>query len=311
MDFADLGRRRPMNDDIRIGIVGLDSSHAAAFAQAFNGADKAAPVVPGGRIVAAFPGTPSADFHLSIGRARSVAEQLATDFCIPFVDTVDELHDRCDALLITCVDSRQRVDQLRLVARLGKPVFVDKPFALSTREAKEMVDLARHHGVAIGSSSAYRFSPELLRAMAAVAAPTRVDLTGPLPEEPPLPWLFWYGVHQVEVLYRVLGTGCTAVRAVQNADRVVIAGRWSDGRVGTLGGTRANSHAIFGVITDDHDARPFLSAAATDAFAGQAADIVRLFRERPSDDREEEMVEIVSFIEAAQRSISTEREVRL
>ena len=55
-----------MTQTLNIGMIGLDTSHAAAFTKLLN--DTSAPFhVPGGRIVAAYPGG-SPDFELSWSR---------------------------------------------------------------------------------------------------------------------------------------------------------------------------------------------------------------------------------------------------
>jgi hypothetical protein len=298
-------------NDLRIGIVGLDSSHPPAFAQVLNGSPKREPQVTGGRIVAAWPGDPSLDFDLSVGRIATVTEQFVHEFQIPCVASIDDLRDECDAVIIACVDSRQRLEQLALVASWGKPVFVDKPLALSVSNARAMLQLAHEYGFAIGSSSAHRFSPTLLHAIDVIGQPTRADLTGPLPEQSVLPWLFWYGVHQVEVLYRILGPGCTTVRAVQNAGCIVVSGRWTDGRVGTFAGSRARSSAMFGVVSRDGEGESFVSEVGPDQFAAQVSDMLRLFREPVDRSREVELLEVVAFLEAAQSSLLSEKEVSM
>jgi len=67
--------------EIKIGIVGLDSSHAVQYAMLLH--DEAhSHHVSGGRIVAAYAGG-SDDWELSHGRVPGFREQMACEFAVP------------------------------------------------------------------------------------------------------------------------------------------------------------------------------------------------------------------------------------
>ena len=68
---------------IKIGMVGLDTSHCVAFTRILNDADDAYHI-PGTRVVAAYPGG-SDQFSLSRNRVRGFTEQLESDYgwCSP------------------------------------------------------------------------------------------------------------------------------------------------------------------------------------------------------------------------------------
>src|SRR5207247_8250686 len=62
---------------------------------------------------------------------------------------------------------------------------------------------------------------------------------GPCSLEEHHPDLFWYGVHGVESLFTVMGTGCKSVQRTHTKDTDVVTGVWQDGRVGTFRGLRS------------------------------------------------------------------------
>ena len=65
------------------------------------------------------------------------------------------------------------------------------------------------------------------------------DTYGPCHLEEHHPDLYWYGVHGVETLFTIMGTGCQSVSRIQTEGTDLAAGVWTGGRVGTFRGIRA------------------------------------------------------------------------
>ena len=127
------------------------------------------------------------------------------------------------------------------------------------------------------------------------------DVYSPAALHPRNPGLFHYGVHGVEMLYALLGTGCRTVRCVFQEGAEVVTGVWDDGRIGTLRGTRAGAHAYgftaFGerrVVPSQVDARYI--------YRELLKQIVQMFTTGRSPLPAEELIEVVAFQEAALRS---------
>jgi len=126
--------------DLKIGLVGLDTSHVTAFCKCFNKADDPEHV-PGGRITCAFPGG-SPDFEQSIGRVEKFTKQSRDEFGVAILDKPEAVAEAVDLLFITAVDGRAHLDYVRKTIAAHKPTFIDKPFAVSSSDAKEMFKLA-------------------------------------------------------------------------------------------------------------------------------------------------------------------------
>ena len=93
-----------MPKEMKVGLIGLDTSHVERFAEVLN--DAGSPHhLPGARIVAGYPGG-SADFDLSIGRVEGYTNTLRDRFGIRMVDTPEAVAEACDAVLLTAVDGR-------------------------------------------------------------------------------------------------------------------------------------------------------------------------------------------------------------
>ncbi len=285
-------------EPLRLGMIGLDTSHVAAFAKTYN--DPTAPgYVAGGRVVAAFKGG-SADIESSASRVEGYTKQLVETYGVKIYDSIEELSRNVDAILIESVDGRPHLDQFRRTLAAKKPVFIDKPFAGSLRDAVEMVRLAREAGVPIFSSSSLRYAPEpYAPKLALVGDITSAYSVGPAVYEPTHPDFFWYGIHCVEALYTVLGPGCTQVVRTHTANTDIITGVWSDGRVGTAQGNR-NGYKGYGVAVVG--TKGVATVGEKQNYAGLTVEIMKFFQTGVSPVSPETTLEILAFMEAADES---------
>src|SRR5207244_1518706 len=145
--------------EIRVGIIGTDTSHVTAFTQLLNDTRSAAHL-PGARVVAAFRGG-SPDVESSRTRIDRFAAELKDKWGVPFVNSIEELCEKVDAVLIESVDGRPHLNQARPVFKAGKRVFIDKPLAASYADAREIVRLSKESGVPFFSSSSLRYAPDV------------------------------------------------------------------------------------------------------------------------------------------------------
>ena len=134
----------------------------------------------------------------------------------------------------------------RPVFKARKPVFIDKPVAGTLADAIAIFDLARESATPCFSSSSLRFGAGItaMRQNAKVGEVLGCDAYGPCHLEEHHPDLFWYGVHGVETLFTIMGTGCQTVSRTQTEGTDLVVGVWTDGRVGTFRGIRAG-HADY------------------------------------------------------------------
>ena len=295
--------------EIRIGLIGIDSSHAGAFTQLLN--DQSAPDhIPGARVVAAFKGG-SPDVEASATRIEKFTADLRDKWKIELVDSIEELLRRVDAVMVTSVDGRVHLAQSRPVLAARKPLFVDKPFTASVRDAVELARLAREHATPVFSSSSQRFSDDVLAVKrdARVQQVTGAMTWGPAPLEPHHPDLFWYGIHAVEILYTFMGPGCERVTRTHTADADVVACTWQDGRIGVVRGNR-NGASTYGQVVFGPKAVVSAPAAGEVSgvkrsnYYGLISAVVEFFRTGRAPVPLDVTVEIMAFMEAADVSKS-------
>ena len=287
--------------ELRIGIISCDTSHCTAFAEAFNNAQGKS-YVPGGKIVAAFKGG-SPDVQSSASRVEGIAKALREKYGVRIYDTIEELCANVDAVLLESVDGRPHLAQVKPVLAAHKPVFVDKPCAGSLADAIEIFRLAKEAGVPIFSSSSLRFAKDTQAVhRGAIGKVSYAETTSPLELESHHPELFWYGVHGVESLFTVMGTGCETVkRGVGTNGLVIVTGTWSGGRTGIYREEKqqnynANYHGI--AKGEKGEAK----VGSFDGYAPLDEAIMKFFQTGVAPVAPEETIEIMAFMEAAQAS---------
>jgi len=219
--------------NLRAGIIGTDTSHVPAFAKILRSH-------PEWKIslVAAFKGG-SPDLPISADRVEGFARTLRDEFAVELVESIDALLEKVDVVLLTSVDGRSHLEQVTPVLKSGKRVFVDKPLAASLEDARRIVELAEHTRTPFFSSSSFRFHPDIprLRDNPAVGRVTRVQATSAMNTLVFHPDLFFYGIHGIEALYAVMGTGCATLSRRIEEDSDVTTCKWKDGRIGVYHGT--------------------------------------------------------------------------
>ena len=287
--------------ELRIGIIGCDTSHSIAFTKLFNDpTDKH--YVPGGKVVAAFKGG-SADIPSSINRVPEYSAKLEKDFGVKFYDSVAELCKNVDVVLLESVDGRPHLDQVRPVLQAGKPVFIDKPVAGSLRDVLEINRLAKEAHVPWFSSSAYRYYDSMVGLKATNVGQIRGAFSfGPCELEAHHPDFFWYGIHPVEALFTVMGPDCESVARTATPDGDVATGVWKGGRIGTFRGLR-DSKAMSGhAVTIFGSTANVEQKKGTDDYAPLVQEIMRFFQTGIAPVSNDETIAIYAFMEAADES---------
>lgn len=301
-----------MAEPLRIGMIGLDTSHCTAFATLLHD-EKHAYHVPGGRIVTAYRGG-SADFPMSYNRVDKFTTTLQEEHAVQLVESPEEVVKSSDAILLTSVDGRVHLEQFRQIVSYGKPVFIDKPFAVSSADARQMVELARRHHVPLMSSSSLRFSAGLQETLKRETGGAIIgaDCYGPMELQPTQPGLFWYGIHATEMLYAILGVGCHSVLSVTHEDHEFVVGQWADGRIGTIRGNRKGNKRNGALIHREEETHYVdVLAHPKPKYAGLLEVVMAMFQTGIAQIAVEETLEIIRFLEAANESRTTGKPVML
>ena len=282
---------------IKVGVIGLDTSHAPAFVRVMNDAT-AKDHIPGCRVVAAYPkGSP--DIESSVSRVPGYTEDLKK-MGVEIVDSIDTLLTKVDAILLETNDGRPHFEQAVPVFKARKPLFIDKPVAGSLVDAIALYKASEKHQVPMFSSSSLRYSPGAQRIRSGeVGQVFGADTTSPASLEATHPDLYWYGIHGVETLFTVMGPGCQSVSRTTSPDFDVAVGLWNDGRIGTFRGARKGPAPYGGMYYAEKGAGPIGDYGG---YAPLVKEIVTFFKTGVTPIDPKETLEIYAFMEAADES---------
>lgn len=287
------------SDGKRVGIIGLDTSHSVAFTKALNavapGAAAPDPVYDGYKVVAAYPHG-SKDIESSVKRIPGYTEEVKK-LGVEITGSIKELLSKVDVVLLETNDGRLHLEQALEVLKAGKRMFIDKPVAGTLSDAIAIYEAAKKYNIPVFSASSLRYIKGLENIDKAKVV--GADTYSPAVLEKTHPDFFWYGIHGVETLYTVMGTGCKSVTRINTPDTDIVVGIWGDGRTGTFRGTRTGKHDYGGTVFTK-DGNKVLGPYA--GYEPLLADIIKYFKTGQVPVTPEETIEIFAFMEAADES---------
>ena len=284
---------------LRIGLIGLDTSHVVSFTQALADPARTADLASV-QVTAAWPGG-SPTFPLSRDRVAGFTDQVRS-MGVEIVDSIPKLLERVDGVILHSVDGRQHLEQALPVFQAGKRLFIDKPVAASLVDAIAIDELSRRYKTPWFSSSTKRYAPEMAAfAEDKIGTAMGCDAYGNSESVPHVGDMFWYGIHGVEIVYAVLGPGCAEVTAWRTPLAFHAAGRWKDGRVGTYRGIPAGGgKQAFGATVIG--ASGIATAGVGSDKTGLLREMARFFQTGQPPLAPETTLELIAFLEAAEES---------
>jgi hypothetical protein len=253
--------------ELRLGIIGGDGAEAIAFTQILNDASRP-DHVPGARVVAVYRG----------GRVDKAGEELRAKWKVEITPDVGSLCRRVQAVLI----AGGRPEQIKAVIAAGKPMFLRTPIADTLEETKIIVNLANNSGVPWFSASGVRFG-EVAEIKSSYLMGAKTWGPGPIDQR------------AVELLYALMGRGCDEV--AYGSD--VATCRWPGGRSGSV--RAAGPEDGWGALVTTSKHAPKEYRIALD-YGSLLVEVVKFFESGQAPVSSEETLEILDFLDAAQRS---------
>ena len=283
----------------KIGIIGLDTSHSPAFIKYLNGGEAEKSEYKDFKIVAAYP-YGSHTIKSSYSRIPGYTDE-AKKYGVEIVGSIAELLEKVDFVMLETNDGNMHLEQAAEVFKSGKPVFIDKPVAATLSDAITIFMLADKYKVPMFSSSSLRYVPrnqELREGK--FGKVIGADCYSPSHNEPSHPDFSWYGIHGVETLYTIMGTGCQKVSRTHAEGTDVVVGLWQDGRIGTFRGIRDGKEGYGGTAICE---KQIVQAGDYAGYGVLLDQILKFFKTKQSPIDEKETLEIFAFMEASNVSM--------
>jgi predicted dehydrogenase len=197
-------------------------------------------------------------------------------------------------------DGRLHLGQALPVLKAGKRMFIDKPVAASLTDAMAIFEAAKHYKVPVFSSSSLRYiagAKEIREG--SLGKVLGADVYSPATIEKTHPDLFWYGVHGVETLFTIMGTGCKTVIRTYTDNTDMVVGTWNENRIGTFRGIRYGKADYGGTVFGEK------GIGVLGKYSGYnllLAEIIKFFQTGIVPVNPEETTEIFAFMAAAEES---------
>jgi predicted dehydrogenase len=291
---------------IKIGIIGLDTSHAIAFTKFLNGVDKKEEFKDF-KIVAAYP-YGSKTIKSSSDRIPGYIDQVK-ELGVEIVPSIEALLKKVDCVMLETNDGNMHLEQALEVFKAGKIMFIDKPLGATLAQSIAIYQLAKDYNVPIFSSSALRFVPQNQKLRNGdFGKILGADCYSPATREITHPDFGWYGIHGVETLFTVMGTGCISVNRMSSEGTDVVVGLWNDGRIGTFRGQRTGKGIYGGTAFTDKGSE---QVGPYQGYEVLLVEILNFFKTRVAPVSEAETLEIFTFMEASNESKRKEGKIIL
>ena len=282
----------------RVGMIGLDTSHSIEFTKILNREDTSADFA-GYRVVAAYPHG-SKDIESSASRIPGYTQQMR-NMGIEITDSIADLLKKTDVILLETNDGRLHLEQAIEVFKARKTLFIDKPIAASLTDAISIFQAAKDFNVPVFSTSSMRYMTNMedIVVNKSIGNILGACTYSPCTLEQTHPDFYWYGVHGVEALFTVMGTGCRQVSRTHAPDTDFAVGVWNDNRIGTFRGLRKGRTGFGGEAYGETGIK---SVGADAGYAPLLKVVTRFFQTGISPVSPEETIEIFTFMEAADES---------
>ena len=225
---------------------------------------------------------------------------------VKVTEDFDEAVADCDAIFLEINDPSLHLEYFRKCAELGKPIFLDKPFADTLENTVEILKIAKEHDIRFFTASSLRFEENINLAHEEMPEVDMAETWGPLGHAAKGSSIVWYGVHAFEMLEKLMGTGAITVTTVPDRNGAVCVVAYEDGRRGVVTLTQGN-YTYGGLLRKEKECRMFRSSGGMHFYHNLVADIGKFFRGEYEGVPLNESFEIMAMLEAAELSMQTSR----
>jgi len=290
-----------MSEPFKVAIVGLDTSHSVELPRLMQDPatppEKKVPELRATRCLR-FP-TPFQD-KAGLDQRQQYLESIGVKVTTNFDEAVAD----CDAILVEINDPSLHEEYFARCAKLGKPVFLDKPFADTVDSTRRIIVAAKENNIRFFTSSSLRFDFDFQQGLAKKINPQNVTVWGPVGTAKAGSSIVWYGVHAFEMLQTAMGFGAVSLSGVEDANGYVFFVQYEDGRRGVVELSRI-SWAYGSCIRDNENNGDFTAVTCKIPFYQMLLKEIVKFLNGEQPVSLQDSFEVMAMLEAADTAIKT------
>lgn len=288
-----------MSKEIKVAIIGLDTSHTIEFTKRIQAPDcPEEQKVAGMKIVRCMKFVTPFQDEEEINKGQKQMEEWGVKVSSDFNEVVLD----CDAIMIEINDPSLHLEYFKRCANLGKPIFLDKPLADNFKNGKEIYNIIKGKNLKVFSSSSLRFDSVLIKSCNDMPSPPMVSsFYGRLGIARAGSSIVWYGVHAFEMLQKAMGRGAINVFTVKDTTGFTCIIEYPNKRKGLvelIEGVRVYG----GCLRDKEKSIPFISRPA---YTDLVKEIEKFFREGKAPIDIEDTLEVMSLLDSAEISLQS------
>ena len=295
-----------MKEEIRVAIIGLDTSHSVEFPRRMQ-----APDCPEKNRVEGLRAVTCLRFETPFTNKQVLDErqkQLEA-WGVKVTEDFDEAVSDCDAIMIEINDPAYHLEYFKKCMKLNKPIFLDKPLADNYENGKAIYDLAKENNVKVISSSSLRYSQNLVDACNKVEKPAQMYCYGPLGIPPVGSGIIWYGVHCFEMLERGMGLGAISIDVKKDDAGAVAIVEYPDKRRGIVELT-VGAYVYGGTLRAENANASYVVDGSM-IYTEQLREICKFFKTGEASISIDDALEVMNMLDAADKSYETGKAVKL
>ncbi len=194
---------------IKIGLIGTQSMHAWAFAQACNiPREDGSYNFPNTRVTAVY-GVDDSEEHIKLTMEKGN---------VPLrVDSLEELYEHCNAFMILQRRGGEHMEYASELIKSGYPVFIDKPVCNSWEDIEKLKILATNYDSVICGGSGLKYNKQIKELKKLLEEQSFGSLKGATINhsadmDSPYDGIFFYLPHAVEMMLELFGYDPISVR---------------------------------------------------------------------------------------------------
>lgn len=281
----------------KLGIIGAENSHTAAIARELN-VDK---LIKGFRVTHVW------------GETRKFAQAAAEAGQIPcIVKDPSDMLGEVDCVMVDHRNGKHHVKAVMPFLNAGIPIFVDKPFTTSLAEARRFLQARREKGVPVTTMSAIPHQAcvkELKKRLKTLGQVKVVHLNGPGDPKSKYGGIFFYGIHQVDLMVELFGTAPTHAAATADTSGFTAVISYPKGPTVTIGMPGVGRFSVTAVGTEGGFHEPIVTDA--NVYLATSKMFTRMFRTGKEPCSDARMLAPIAVLEAMQKSLDKGRRVRI